>query len=570
MIPDPPRRHAPSKEWRVRPEPPDGLATHLDLPPFRARLLYNRGIRHPADIGPYLDADSRLANDPLLLPDMNAAVSRLQEALAKGEVVGVFGDFDTDGMSATALMTLALQQAGSTVVSYLPDRVDEGHGLNDGAVRALRSQGVSLLITVDCGSSSVQELALASSLGMDAIVTDHHSLPAELPDVVALVNPRRGDSVFPFHGLTGAGLAFKLAEALYAAMERPLPEHLVELAALGTVADVAPLEGENRYIVKAGLERIRNTLHPGIRALIERARLSGGIFDVESLSFGLIPRLNAAGRLSDASLSLDLLTAPSPERAAAIADKLEAHNQERRRLTREGVDEAIEQMESRHPSGPPAIIFEENRQWLPGILGLIAGKLAERYYRPAIAVSVGETLSRGSARTIPEFNIVDALRQADGLFKRYGGHPEAAGFTIPTDRLAELKRVLNTVAEERLDVADLTPFITIDCEISPEVLLDRNVPFILSMGPFGRGNPAPVFLTRQARVVGAQRVGRELDHLKLRLAHNGKPWPAIAFGQGDRAPEEGSTVDFVYTVGLDDWGHEPTIQLNVLDFRPSE
>ena len=554
------------RQWRRRVAPPPGFARAMDLPPLRAHLLYNRGITRPDAAASYLESDSSLLNDALLLPDMETAVARLRRALSAGEVIGIFGDFDTDGVTATAILTLALRELGSEPVPYLPSRVSEGHGLNDGAVRSLRSRAVSLMVTVDCGSSSVHELQLARSLGIESIVTDHHTMPETLPDIVAVVNPRRSDSRFPYQGLTGAGLAYKLAEALYGALGQPMPDHLLELAALGTVADVGPLTGENRYIVKHGLDRIRRTRHPGLTALIAKSGVTAETLDTESLSYRLIPRLNAAGRLSHAQMSLDLLLAPTPEEADAIAEQLDLQNDERRRLTAEAVAEAFEQVERNGGQTPP-LMFVQHEGWAPGILGLVAGRLSEANYRPAVAVSVGETESRGSARSIPEFDIIDALRRSDGLFDRFGGHPEAAGFTLPSERLPQLKRELIAHAERQLAGTTLAPSIVVDCEISPAALDQGTLDFIESMAPFGEANPPPLFVTRDARVVEARRVGSQGDHLKMRLAHSGRSWDAIAFDQGSRAVERGSRIDVVYTPGVDDWQGRQRLQLRVLDFR---
>jgi len=504
----------------------------------------------------------------MLLPDMEKALARLRTAFERDEVIGVFGDFDTDGMAGTALLALAFQDLGARVFSYLPDRVEEGHGVNEKALRSLRAQGVSLLVTVDCGSSSVDELAFASSLGMDVIVTDHHSLASVLPETVALINPGRPDSVYPYNGLTGAGLAYKLVEGLSSALNHAPPDYLLELATLGTVADVGPLTGENRYIVRAGLEHINRTQHPGLRALIARSRLIPGSLDTGSLAYRLVPRLNAAGRLGDANLGLDLLTARIPESAARTAEALEGHNDERRRLTEECLAQADQQVVQADGSAP-RIIIVEHENWLPGLIGLIAGRLSDRYYRPAVAVTVGPTVSRGSARSVPEFDIVAALRECKDIFHRFGGHPRAAGFTLSTGDLPGLKRALRDIADKKLASLDLAPSVVVDCEISPALLDDANTAFIQSMAPFGEGNPAPVFLTRNAGVAAARRVGAKGDHLKMRVAHGRSEWEAIAFGQGNNNIVPGARIDLVYTVGLNDWSGRKSLQLSVLDFHRS-
>ena len=564
--PNAPSRPPPSREWRQRAAPPPDIAETLDLPPFQARLLYNRGIRRREEADAFLAGDSRDSHDPMLLPDMGKAVERLVRAVNSGEVIGIFGDFDTDGISGTALLAKALRELGATVVPYLPDRVNEGHGLNTMAVGVLRGQGVSLLVTVDCGSSSVDEIELASALGIETIVTDHHSLPSSLPQAAALVNSNRLDSRYPYGELTGAGLSFKLVQALWAALRRPSPDHLLELAALGTVADVAPLTGENRYVVKRGLERLNNTENPGLRALMARAGVKRGAVNSESLSFSVIPRLNAAGRLGHASLSLELLLADSAEVAEPIAERLEMENVRRRELTREGVDQAMRQIDP-GPDNPPPILIVESEDWLPGILGLIASNISERYYRPAAAVLVGEEVSRASMRSIPEFDVVEALNRSHGLFHHYGGHPRAAGFTLSTSDLPSLKSDLMLAAEEKLGNRRLRPAIDVDFEVPPRVFDDANLEFMQSMEPYGEGNRAPVFLTRGFHVARARRVGQQSNHLKMTVVHEGRAWDAIAFNLGDRPVAAGGRVDLVYNVGLNHWGGVTTTQLGVLDLR---
>ncbi len=555
----------PPKEWRRLPTPPAGFARTLDLPPFHAHLLFNRGVRSRQDASLYLDAGVGQTHDPFKLPDMPAAVARLRRAIETKEGIGVFGDFDTDGLSGTAVMVAAIRELGATAFPYVPNRVDEGHGLNRDAVATLGRDGVSVLVTVDCGSSSAEEIEFASGIGIDTVVTDHHSLPPTLPAATAVVNPHRNDSEYAYDGLTGAGLAFKLAEALFAELRRPLPDQLYELATLGTVADVGPLTDENRYLVRQGLSLLNDTSHPGLKALIARAGFSLGSLDTDSLSYGLIPRLNAAGRIGDPSKSLDLLTTNDPDKAERIAEELELQNEERRQLTADGVAQALEQVSEQ--GDPAALILVEHQEWKPGILGLIAGRLSELYHRPAVAVSTGDEVCRGSARSIPEFDIVEAISQSQSLLLQFGGHPRAAGFTIPAEGLARLKAALIAEAEAKLRGAELAPSIDIDCEISPALLDDRNFGFIQSMQPFGEANRAPVFLTRNARVRDSRQVGEDRKHLKMTVVHGGRAWDAIAFRQGDLIPNYDDRLDLVYSPSLDNWGAEPRLQLEVLDFR---
>ena len=552
------------KVWRLRPPPPAGFSESLGLPPFLAHLVHGRGIRDRGGLARYLAPDAGLFHDPMLLPDIGRAVDRLLRAKRDGEVVAVFGDFDVDGLTGTALLVEAFSGLGVKSIPYIPDRVAEGHGLNGEAVTRLRDGGASVMVTVDCGVGSDDEVSLASTLGMDTVITDHHAIGENLPPAAAVVNPSRADSFYPHATLTGVGIALKLAQALYADRGLPVPDRLFELAALGTVADVAPLTGENRYIVKTGLECMNRTDHPGLKAVVARSGLTPGGLDEESLSFKIIPRLNAAGRLGDASLSLRLLTASSPQEAAPLAAELERLNDERRVLSREAIDEAVAQVGPFSEATPPVLVVESD-VWRPGILGLVANSLAERYDRPAVAVAVEDWTCRASARSVPGFDIVDALEKNSGLLRRFGGHPQAAGFSMASADLPRLKAGLEAVARDAV-FAKPEPALDVDCEIAPAVLNQRNLGFIQRMRPFGAGNPQPVFLTRRARILQARRVGAASDHLKMRISHGGRAWGAIAFKQGDRLAASGDHIDVVYRATMNDWGGTPSLELEVVDF----
>ena len=559
-------------KWRPLPSPPEGFAASLALPPLQAQLLYNRGIRTRPELEAFLAVDEGLHHDPMLLPDMDRGVSRLEAAMRAGECVGVFGDFDTDGVTGTALVSQALGELGLAVVSYLPDRVEEGHGISEQGVRSLRERGVSVLVTVDCGGDSEEEVRMAASLGMETIITDHHVIGGTLPDVYAVISHARSDSSYPYPYLTGAGMAFKLAEALFAQLGRPRPDDLLGLAAMGTVADIGPLMDENRYIVKHGLDRLNEEPGVGVTALMASAGLEPGSLDTEALSFKLIPRLNAAGRMDQAGLSLDLLTATDPEIAGRLAGELETKNTERQVLTSRCVDEALGQVDAVAGSedGLPSLLFVGSQTWPPGVLGLIAGRLADRFHRPTVALCFGPDVSRASARSIEEFDIVGALELTQDLLVRFGGHRQAAGFTVPTAKLHTLQRRLQSLAEERLSGVELVPALEIDCEASPHVPAEvENFRFIQSLAPFGKDNPSPVFLGRGVRVLEARLVGRGSRHLKLRVSSGGGAWDAIAFGRGEMLDVARGPVDLVYTVGLDEWRGLPRIQLTVLDLRPA-
>ena len=550
------------------PSAPAGFEADLGMSRLQAQLLYNRGIRSAEDAHTFMNPDSGLSHDPGLLPDIIPAVERLSDALDSGEMIGIFGDFDTDGITSTALLVRAFSGLGGRVLPYLPDRVEEGHGLNTGALRRLQESGVTLLVTVDCGSTATDEINFAAELGIDVIVTDHHTIHGAPPSPVALINPKTDRSQYPYAELTGVGIAFKLAQALYKKLGQDLPPDLMELVALGTIADVGPLTGENRYLVKEGIERINASANPGIRAL---ARVSGyemGTLDASSLSFGLIPRLNAAGRLGHSGISLDLLTSTDINRATAIASELEIQNSRRQTLTESGVAQADAQIRRQHPTELPSLIVVGHASWEPGILGLIAGRINDSYYRPAIAVQIGPEVSRASARSIPEFDIISAMETCAPLFTKYGGHARAAGFTIATEHMRELVARLREIADIDMKGTQLQPELAIDCDALPSEVEGPNFEFVQRLSPFGESNPTPVFAARGIRVLQARGVGAG-KHLKMRLADAEKSWDAIAFRQGDRAGIARNHIDVAYSMEWNTWQGRTTLQMVVADIKPA-
>lgn len=559
----------PQKVWQILPPPPIELSQSLPLTAFQTTLLYHRGAVTHRDIKAYLSVDSSLSTDPLILPDMEKAVARIKQAMAHRETVGIFGDFDVDGITATAILVLALRNIGLTVIPYLPDRKDEGHGLNSEAVGVLRAQGVTLMITADCGTNSSIEIDLGSSLGMDTVVTDHHTVQESFDGAVAVINPQREDSNVSDSVLTGAGLTYKLVEALYSSLGKSLSSDFVALAALGTVADVGPLQKENRYIVKRGLEALSHTKRPGIQALISKSRQTKSSLSSETLSFWLIPRLNAAGRIGDARLSLELLTTSSPSTAEKIADELDEINTRRREISDRAFLQANEQILKIDPE-LPSVLVVENKNWIPGVLGLIAGRLAEEYYRPAIAVTKGDDdICRASARSIPEFNISAALEENEHLLLRFGGHPMAAGFSAFLKNLPMLMENITQRATEQLTLSELNPSIKIDAEIGPSEVSGNNFKFIKQLEPFGAGNPEPIFLNRGAQVISTRRVGTDKSHMQMQLNIDRIQWSAIAFRQNHNL-KPGDQIDIVYKMTINEWNGTKRLQLNIVDLKVPE
>jgi single-stranded-DNA-specific exonuclease len=498
---------------------------------------------------------------------MAQAVARVYRALLGGENMAIYGDFDTDGITATALLIQGLSSLGARVTPYLPHRVSEGHGLRTGALERLSQESVSLVITVDCGITGVAEVKKARRLGIDIVITDHHTPLDEIPQATAVVNPKLPNSGYPFSELAGVGVAFKLLEALLKSLgKEAILAKLIDLVTLGTVADLMPLVSENRYLVKQGLRLLNTAPRLGIREMITQAGLTMGSLDTDSISWVIAPRLNTTGRLEHALPSYQLLMTDSADEACKLSQWLEQKNAERQRLTTNVVSSARERILA---EGVAPIMVVADEDYPAGIVGLAAGRLSEEFYRPTVVVKIGKQLSNGSCRSIPEFNIVQALSQCRHLFTNFGGHPQAAGFTLPTKNLPRLKKALLELASAELAKVDLRPSLEIDAEIKLTDLGGDTFPALEKLAPFGRGNPHPTFLSRKVEVIDCWPIGASGEHLKLKLRQDGFVWDGIAFRAGDYLKEIASVMDIVYNLEVDQWRGEERLRLNLLDFAPT-
>ena len=567
--------------WEVQPRAPDDFLNDLlDIPPLLTQLLYNRGLRTASEARAFLAGEYK-ADHPFKLKGMNEAVARIRQALRVREPIAVYGDFDADGITATALLVTALRSLGADVKPYIPDRFDESYGLNKPALTQLAQDGIRLVITVDCGIRDPAEVAHANSLGMDIIITDHHTAPApvDLPRARAIINPQQEGCPYPFKRLAGVGVAFKLADALLRVHHQGYgsddastdlkAEDLLDLVALGTVADVVPLREENRFLVQQGLRIINSGLgHPGVRALMAEAGLQPGQIDAERIGFGLAPRLNAAGRLDKAMKSCQLLLSSKDEEARALASELGQLNRERQKMT-EGL---LEQAKTEVQSMPEEhICIIAGPDYHPGLVGLIAGRLREEYHRPAIVIKLGTDTSRGSARSIPNFHITRALDKCKSLLVRHGGHAMAAGFEVDNSNLEALTARLRAIAREELTPEDLIPTLRIDTELSSKEITFETLDLISQLAPFGTENERPVFITRGLIVRQYRIVGSNRNHMKLLLSNSVVVLDAIAFHQAERITGEfPKAVDVVYTLNRHEWNGRTDLQLVVKDFRPSE
>ncbi len=556
------------RRWNLLPPVPrQYLVSNSGIPPLIVQLMFNRGVKEPAQLASFLAGDISLSSSPLLLPDMQQAIARIYQALLSGEPIAIYGDYDADGITATALLVQGLSALGGTVIPYIPHRLTEGYGLKTAALENLRQQGIRLVVTVDCGITSLSEVKQARKMGLDIVITDHHTPLPEIPPAVAIVNPKLAGSAYPFTELAGAGVAFKLIQAFYQSIGREEPlEELIDLAALGTVADMSPLLGENRYLVKEGLMVMNHSPRLGIRALIEQAGLSGGNLDSECISWTIAPRLNAAGRLEHAMSSYKLLMTNSPVEARRLARWLEQKNTERQKLTASTLARAREQVLSR---GISPLLLAGDRDYFIGIAGLVASRLAEEFYRPAVVIKTGEKVSIGSCRSIPEFNIIAALKESQHLLSQFGGHSQAAGFTLPTQNLPRFEETLLDLATTQLREVDLRPSLDIDTEVTLSKLGGDTFQIMQQMAPFGRGNPIPTYLSRRVEVIDCRTMGNGGEHLRLKLGQDGARWDGVAFRQGDCLADVAPALDIVYNLEIDRWRGNETLRLNILDFAPA-
>lgn len=559
----------PEYRWLVAPAISANIRQKLpQTHPALLQTLYNRGLTDPAHIQAFLEGHYLESRNPFLLADMDKAVERISYAVEQGETIFVYGDFDADGVTATVLLTQALRGLGlarDQVQPYIPDRVDEGYGLNKEALSKLKAKGGSLVISVDCGIRSIAEVEHANQIGLDMIVTDHHSLGVELPPALAVINPKRPDSAYPERWLAGVGIAFKVAQALR--MQMPAraqftDNDLLDLVAIGTVADLAPLLGENRLLVIEGLKTLNQTPRIGIVALAKVAGTPLGQFTAESIAFALAPRINAAGRLESAYTAARLLAANNDLLANQLAADLNQLNQLRKTRTAHLSQLAETLVDPKQP-----VLIAGSNQFTAGVVGLVASRLQEKYYRPTIVMEQGESESRGSCRSIEEFHITEALDQIGHLFVRYGGHHRAAGFTIRNENLPAFIEAITQIAHEQLHDRELLPMIQVDAEI-PLNQVDWALQEVLAqLEPTGTENPTPVFVTRGVQLLDYRTVGNDGAHLQLNLVQGMYGLRAIAFGQGAWAGQMPPRLDICYTIGVNEWNGRKNLQLNIQDIK---
>ncbi|GGF94505.1 single-stranded-DNA-specific exonuclease RecJ [Paenibacillus albidus] len=562
------RWHSPAAD----PDVVAGLARSLSISPLLSSLLVTRGMTTPDEALLFMEGGADEQHDPFLLQGMAEAVPRIRKALDEGEHILVYGDYDADGVSSTALMIYLLRYLSASFDIYIPHRSNEGYGLHNHALDWALQQGVSLIITVDTGISAYHQIAYANTLGIDIIVTDHHEPPELLPEAFALINPKIPGCPYPFKGLAGVGVALKLAQAM---LGPDTPEAWTEIAAIGTVADLMPLVGENRDIVRRGLLSMRESHFPGIRALLNVSGITMSTVSAVNIAFGMAPRINASGRLDHAGRAVTLLTTELAAEAEQLAAELDVLNKERQLVVERIVAEATAQLEATHESGSlPDIIVLADTGWNVGVVGIVASKLLERYYRPVIILDIHpETgMCKGSARSIPGLDIYEALSSCAGLMDHFGGHPAAAGMSLHRDQLVAFAAALNQYAASVLSPEHFIPAAAADAEVSLAELSLQAADELDKLAPFGMANPLPKFIVRGAVIQETRTMGQGSKHLKLVLQQDGCLLETVAFGKGALAEllPVGTVLDVLAELTVNEWNGSRKPQLMLQDLAVPE
>ncbi len=567
---------SPEPVWNAPPEVDPGhveaLVRELRLPEAVCRVLAVRGVVHPEEAKRFLRPRLEHLSDPALLADGPRAAGRIADAVRSGETILVHGDYDVDGICATALLTRWLRGQGAHVVPFVPHRLRDGYDFSVAGLRAAREAGATLIVTADCGTVAHDAVAAATAEGRDVVVTDHHTPGATHPAGYALVNPRREDCPYPDKDLCGTGLAYRLAELVGRALASDPAEltRYLDLVALATVADLVPLRGENRVLTAYGLRRMANTTVPGLAALMEASGTDPASLNAGRIGFVLAPRINAAGRIGDSADALRLLLTDDPAQARRDAESLEEINQHRRMEDRRTQEEAFAQLERTYDPQRDYGVVLASEGWHPGVIGIVASRVVERIHRPVVMVALEGAKGRGSARSVPGFHLYEALHACSGILDRFGGHRQAAGMDVARDRVPELREAFNREARARLSPELLRPVLRPDLALDPgEVDLDL-VRWLDYLGPHGMGNPGPLFRSDGLDVEGAREVGQ--GHLKAVLRRDGASLDAIGFGVAERHPPAtlpSSPHDVLYKVERNEWRGRVSVQAKLVDLRPS-
>ena len=563
--------------WYIYPVIPEPEAQKMgNIPPVLKQVLFNRGIHEQENARQFLKAALEFDNNPSLILDMNKAVERILRGYRSNEKFVVYGDYDVDGVTATALLVSGLSRLGFRAAAYIPNRFEEGYGINNEALNVIKADGAGLVISVDCGIRSIDESLYAKSIGLDMIITDHHEPGGDVPDALAVINPKREKDSYPEKYLAGVGLAFKLLQALHSQMIKNgircdfEPDEYLDLVALGTVADLAPLTGENRFFVRKGLKQFQKTRRVGLTALAAVADTPLENIDASAIGFRLAPRLNAAGRLESALLAYDLLSATNNLEAGKLAQILNVKNNERQKVTKE-IKQKAEELTMRDGVINKPLLFAASPEFNQGVIGLAASKLTEDYYRPAIVGSIDleSGLTHCSCRSIPEYHIEQALGRAAAYLEKYGGHSAAAGFTIRNENIEPFLEFMNQDAAKEIP-NDLVPTLKADMILGLDEIKFELVDHLRYLEPTGLANPSPKFVTLGLRVRTKKTMGKDSQHLKLFVTDGNQKIEAIWWNKGDQYQAIPEMIDLFYSIEVNEFNGEKNLQLIIKDLKTAE
>jgi len=546
-------------------------AQRLNVPPIISRILLNRGIDTIEKAKLFFRGKMENLYDPFLLSDMEKAVDRIIGAIQKKEKILIYGDYDVDGITSVSMLYLLLKQLGADVRFYIPHRVQEGYGISLAGIDEAARHDIDLIISVDCGITAIKEVQHAYQLNMDVIISDHHEPGNQLPAAYAILNPKCESSHYPFQELAGVGVAYKLAQALVTALNRDesLVKDYVDLVAIGSAADIVPLIDENRIFVKEGLRRLNETERPGLRALLDVAGLSNRPIGTGQVVFVIAPRINAVGRMGNAERAVDLLTTRDPIHAREVANILETENRLRKNIDEETFQTAQQIVDENFDLSNHYGLVLAQQGWHPGVIGIVASRVVEKYYRPTVMISIEDNIGKGSARSIAGFDIYLALKQCKDLLIGYGGHKYAAGLTIERDKIDAFRQRFNDIASQKLDEELLSPKLRIESEIRLGEINGRLFKYLKLLAPFGPQNMRPVFLSQKLQVVGTPTIVGN-NHLKFKVRQDGVVLDAIGFNLGDliyRIEPGESNLDMAYVIEENTYQGRTTLQLRVKDLR---
>ena len=536
-----------------------------------AKVLANRNILNPNLARPFFTPNLDMLHNPYLMQDMDKAVERVLKNIKSGKPIMVFGDYDVDGTTGAAALYLAFQKFGADVTYYIPDREKEGYGLSYHGIEVAKDIGIDLIITCDCGINAFVQVDFANEQNIDLIITDHHTTDTELPKAHAILNPKREDCEYPFKGLCGGGVAFKLITAIGNKLNIPLTdyEEIIPLITLGIAADVVPIKDENRVLVHHGLNILKNLEKPGLKTLLELAGLKGHI-SVGQLVFSIAPRINAAGRLGDANRAVELLVTDDQDKARLLAKELDNENKRRQMIQQAVVDEALLKVNAEADLKNENALVLANAGWHPGVVGIVASKIKEEFNRPTIIIALENGSGKGSARSVAGFDLYEALTACKTHLDGYGGHPMAAGLTLSNQKLEDFKKAFIDFANERLTKENLQATLTLDSEMALQDITPRFMEFLDKLSPYGPGNMRPKFAIRNVEIAGVPKViGKTGEHIRFKIKQGLKSYPAVGFGLSNKYEMliTGQPVDIACVVETNEWQGNTSIQMNVRDIK---